>query len=123
MWSGRDGLVPVAIRMFVAGEMLPLVADGDFDRVLVDERRLADDHVDAIAGELILNHVPFVLADLEHLAAQVVHRDLALAAVELVVHVAVAIAGEVQDRFADRLRGDRAGVEADAAQQLALRAR
>ena len=60
---------------------------------------------------------------LGHLAPQVVHRDFALAAVDLVVHVAVAIAGEVQDRFADRLRGDRAGVERDAAQQLALRAR
>ena len=32
----------------------------------------------------------------------------------------MAIAGEVQNRFADRLRRDRAGVERDAAQQLAL---
>ncbi len=51
---------------------------------------------------------------------QVVHRDFAFAAVAVFVDVAVAIAGEVQDRFANGLRGDRAGVERDAAQQLAL---
>ena len=61
-----------------------------------------------------------VCATLYIIAPQVVHRDFALAAVALFVDVAMAIAGEVQNRFADRLRGDRAGVERHAAQQLAL---
>ena len=63
MWSGREGLVPVAIRMFVAESVWRPSRAGDFDRVRIDERRLAEDHVDAVAGELILDHLPFVLAD------------------------------------------------------------
>ena len=99
---------------------LPFAAAGDFDAVRIDERRLAADDVHAVAGELVLNDLPFGLADLAHHPPQVVHRDFAFAAVAVFVHVAVAVAGEVQDRLADRLRGDRAGVQRDAAQQLAL---
>ena len=96
-----------------------LAAAGDFDAVRIDERRLAADDVHAVAGELVLDDLPFGLADVADHPPQVVHRDFAFAAVALFVDVAVAVAGEVQDRFADRLRGDRAGVERDAAQQFA----
>ncbi len=52
------------------------------------------------------------------ISRKVVHRDFAFAAVALFVNIAMAIAGQVQDRLANGFRGDRAGVERDAAEQF-----
>ena len=106
-----------------AFEDLWFAAAGNFDVVRIDERRFAADDVDAVAGELVLEDLPLGLVDVADHQPQVVHRDFAFAAVGLFVDVAVAIAGEVQDRFANGLRGDRAGVERDAAQQFLLAVR
>ena len=53
-----------------AFEDLWLAAAGDFDAVRIDERRFAADDVDAVAGELVLEDLPFGLADVaDHAAA------------------------------------------------------
>ena len=101
-------------------EDLPFAAAADFDAVRIDERRLAVRDVHAVAGELVLDDVPIGLRDFDHLPPQLVHRDLALAEVAVVVHVALAVAGEVDDRFANRLGRDRARVQRHAADKLAL---
>ena len=124
MWSGREGWVPVATRIFLA--VISWLRRRWFAlRRVWGSTNVASPQstVDAIARELVLEHLPFVLADVDQLPTQVGHRDLALAAVELVVDVAMAIAGQMQNRFAHRLRGNRAGVEANAAQHFPLRAR
>ena len=52
--------------MCSASNDLPLAAAGDFDLVRIDERRLAADDVDAVAGELVLDDLPFGLRDFVH---------------------------------------------------------
>ncbi len=76
------------------------------------------DHVHAVAGELVLNDLPLRLADVADHQPQVVHRDFSFAAIAFFVDVAMTIAGEVHNGFANGLRGDRAGMERDAAQQF-----
>ena len=48
------------------------------------------------------------------------HGDLFLHAIVDAVNVLVVKAGQMQDRFADRLAGDRSGVDGDAADDLQL---
>src|SRR3954471_6778138 len=76
---------------------------GNFDVVWIDERSLAAHDMHAIASELVLKNLPLGLADVADHEPQVVHCDLAFAAVRLFVDVAVAVAGKVQNRFTNCL--------------------
>ncbi len=75
----------------------------DFHPMRIEERRFATDDVNAIAGKLILNDLPFRLADVLDHQPQVIHGDVAFATIAFLVNAAMAIAGEVQNSFANRL--------------------
>ena len=94
---------------------LGAVACGDGDRVRVGEARSADDERHAIAPQLVADDLPLALDDLPHPDRDVVDRDVVLQPVVLPVDRALVEAGEVEDRLADRLRRDRSGVDARAA--------
>src|SRR4051812_3040684 len=106
--AGREQDVP-------AFEHLWFALAGNFDVVWIDERSLAEDDLDSVASELVLEDLPLGLADVADHEPQVVHGNFAFAAVGFFVDVAMAIASEMENRFANCLRGDRAGVERDAA--------
>src|SRR5262245_12381586 len=84
----------------------------DDDFVRTGESGLAAIQVDPVPVELVMNDFDFVLDDVGHLAAQIVHRDLPLVAVAFAEHVALPKAGEVKNCLAHRLGGNRPGVNA-----------
>ena len=118
MWLGRAGLVPQATRMYSARRMREPSARRDFDFVRTDEPGLPANRVDAVALQLILHDVHFVLRHLLELAAQLAHRHLPFAAVGVRVNLALAVTGQVQDGLAHRFGRNRAGVQADAAHRV-----
>src|SRR5262249_42536167 len=103
-----------------AFENLRFARAADFDAVRIDERSFAAKYLNAVASGLVLEDLPLGLVDVADHEPQVVHRDVALAAVLLFVDIAMPIAGEMENRFADGLRGDGAGVERDATQEFLL---
>src|SRR4051794_38519790 len=111
--AGREQDVPAFKDMRIA-------TSGNFDVVGIDERSLATHDMNSVASELVLKNLPLRLADVANHEPQVVHGDLALAAVRLFVDVAVAVACEVQNRLANCFGGDRAGVERNTAQEFLL---
>ena len=70
---------------------------------------------DVVPEQLVADDVALALDDLAHAQRDVVDRDLVLQPVALAVDRALVEAGQVEDRLADRLRRDRAGVHAGAA--------
>jgi hypothetical protein len=87
----------------------------DMDVVRIDEAGDAVDDVDAVAGKLGFGDVDFSFDDGLDAEGQVGHGDLFLDAVIDAVDGAVVVAGEVEDGLAHGLGGDRAGIDADAA--------
>ena len=114
------GLVPVAMMMLGASKSDCPRDAGDADVCGSRRPACAVDHVDAVAGELRLRDVDFGLDHVLHAEGEVRHGDLFLDPVVDAVDALVAVAGEVQHGFAHGLAGDGAGVDAGAADDLAL---
>jgi hypothetical protein len=85
----------------------------------VGEARIAVDKGDVVAAELVSDHVDLAVDHVLHAPEQVGAGDVVLDAVALAVDPALAHAGQVEDGLAQRLRRDRARVDADAADHVA----
>src|SRR5690349_7601974 len=92
----------------------------NFQVMWIDERSLTTTDVHSIPRELILKDLPLGLTDVADHEPQVVHFDVAFAAVAFLVNVAMTIACEMNDGFADRLGWNGASVQRHAAQELLL---
>ena len=118
---GRAGLVPVAMTMLSAVTSLTPSSSSRMQTVCSSTKDgLAEQQADAVAAELLAHHLRLGADD----ARRAVHQELdrlALAAlrVERVGHVERAPRELVEHRDAQRLGGDRAGVDRDAAEPLA----
>ena len=77
-------------------------------------------HIDAVARKLRLRDVDFGLDHLVDAEAEVRHGDLFLDVIVDAVDALVLEAGKMQHGFAHGLAGDGAGVDAGAADDLAL---
>ena len=114
------GLVPVAMMMMGASRS---ACPREFStRTCVASRKLAaaGDHFHAVARQLRLGDVDLGLDHLVDAEAQVRHGDLFLDVVVDAVDALVLEAGEVQHGLPHGLAGDGAGVDAGAADDLAL---
>ena len=119
--GGRAGRVPVAMTMFSAVTVLwsPRAVAAHGDGVRVVEARGAAEDVDVVAQQLVADHLHLAPDDVRGAGQQVVDGDVGLDPVAGAVHVALREAGQVQHGLAQRLRRDRAGVDADAAHHVA----
>ena len=88
------------------------------ERVLVDEAGRAVEQVHAVAEQLAAHDLDLATDHVRRSGEQVRHGDVLLHPVVLAVEVPHVHAGEVEDRLAQRLRRDRAGVDADAADHV-----
>ena len=86
----------------------------------IDEAGAPDDHLHAVARELRLRDVDLGLDHLVDAEAEVRHRDLFLHVIGDAVDALELEAGKMQHRFPHRLAGDRAGVDARAADDFPL---
>ena len=120
--AGRAG------RLGAGGDHDVLAADGralaaggvlDQDGVRVDEPAVALDQIDAVAHQLRPHHVLLLADDVCGAGQQVGGGDLLLDAVAGAVQLALAHAGEVDDRLAQRLGRNGSGVHANTAQHPA----
>ena len=114
------GLVPVAMMMIGASKSARAARALHADVRGVDETGAPDDHLDAVARELRLRDVDFGLDHLVDAEAEVRHRDLFLHVVVDAVDALELEAGKMQHRFPHGLAGDRAGVDARAADDFPL---
>ena len=92
----------------------------DLDRVRIDEAGRSLQDRDAVAEQLRLRDVELVLDHLLDPERQVRHGDRVLHAVVDAVDALIQEARQVQHRLPHRLARDRAGVDAGAADDLAL---
>src|SRR3972149_456339 len=97
--------------------LLAVVA-ADADRVWIDEARVARDQRDAVSRELVADDVDVAVDHVLRPPEEVMDRDLLADAVALAVQAALAHAREVEHGLAQRLRGNRARVRADAADHV-----
>ena len=88
---------------------------GDADVIGVVEAADAVEDIDAVAGELRFGDIDFGLDDVLDAEGEIGHGDPLLHAIVHAVDGAVVVAGEVEHCLAHGLRGDGAGVDADAA--------
>jgi hypothetical protein len=73
----------------------------------------AGEQPDPVAGQLASDHVDLAPDHMLGTRGQVGDGDVVLEPVALAVHLALAQAGEVEDRLPQRLGRDRTGVDAD----------
>ncbi len=92
----------------------------DLQRIGRNEARLAAHVLHAVAGKLVFENFHFVVERDQQAAAQIVGADLLLDAIGLAVKAALAPAGQVQRRLAQRFRRDRTGMNRDATDPAAL---
>ena len=98
-----------------------LVDVGQADGVRIDERRLGGEHLDLVAHQLVARDVDLVAHDVIGAEQQILHGDVLLDRVRRAVQTAQPIARQMQDRLAQGLARNRAGVDAHAADdRLAL---
>jgi len=83
--------------------------------VRIDEAGLSEDQIDAIARHLVLHDLNFVLDDVVGAKGEIFDRDRFFKAIFGSVQGALAKSRELQDRFAEGLARDGAGVGTDAA--------
>src|SRR5580698_956801 len=84
-------------------------------RVRIDEFRRALIHLNAIALELRADHFRFARNRCAHAEGEVLHGDIVFAAIVVAVEGFHGAAGELENCFADGFAGNRASVNADAA--------
>ena len=87
----------------------------DLDLMGADETRLAPPRPDGVPAELMLQHLDLMIERLVHAHHQIAGFDLLLDAIGAAVKSALAPARKVQHGFAQRLRGNCAGMDRDAA--------
>jgi hypothetical protein len=107
---GADGDHDVARRVFVGFVILP-----DGDAVRLNDGRCADDEIDAVSNQLVLDDF---LLGLNHVVAtlgEIFEGNVFLDAVTGAIEIALAEAGQEQHRFAQGFTRDGAAVDADAA--------
>jgi hypothetical protein len=109
------GLVPTAMMMRSASRVVSVCGPSTRTWFGIDEAGDAVNHVDAVARKLRLGHVDLGLDHGLHAEGEVGHGDLFLHPVVHAVERAVVVAGKMHHGFAHGLRGDGAGVDADAA--------
>ena len=119
--AGRAGLVPVAITMNSPSDRCSVRPGSvlDDNGVRVDESAVPGVEVDPVAHQLTAHHVLLLGDDVLGAGEQIRGRDLLLDAVAGAVQFALAHAGQVDHRFAQRLGRDGAGVDAHAAEHPA----
>ena len=111
--GGCAGSEPVASTNFAAvTRRAAPAASVTRERVLVVEARGPVEQRDVVADELVADHGAFPLDDVARALREVFDRDLVLEPVAGAVDRPLAEAREVEDCLADRLRRDRAGVDA-----------
>lgn len=91
----------------------------DHHRPWIDETSDAADQVHVVAQQLIANHASLPFDDLTHAFADIAGLDLLAQPVALTVDPALIETSQVQDGLPYRLRGNRAGVHAHAADAFA----
>ena len=84
------------------------------------KRAVPSDGLHAVAGELVLQHLDLVVERHVQARHQVLGGDVLLHPIGAAVEAALAPAGEVEHRLAQRLGRDGAGVHRDAADAAAL---
>ena len=87
----------------------------DADAMRIEEIGDGRDGLDAVAGELVLQHVDLVVERHAQARAEILALDVLLDAVGEAVEAALAPAREVEHRLAQRLGRDGAGVDRNAA--------
>src|SRR5664279_234600 len=92
----------------------------DLDLVRADESRLAALGPDGVAAELMLQHLYFMVERLVHAHHEVAGFDDLLDAIGAAVKSAFAPARKVEHGFAQRLRGNCAGMDGNTADTPAL---
>src|SRR6185437_2546434 len=100
------------------GPARPAVAVVDLHRVRVDEVPGAGQVHDPVSGQLAAHHVDLAAHHVLGSCRQVRDGDLVLDPVALAVHLPLVKPGEVEDRLAQRLGRDRAGVQAHPADHV-----
>ena len=91
----------------------------DTDGVRVEKTAVPGVEVDPVTHQLTAHHVLFLGDDVRGAGEQIRRRDLLLDPVAGAVQFALAHAGQVDHRFAQRLAGDGSGVHAHAAEHPA----
>ena len=94
--------------------------DANFDPVGIEEAGFAHHAVHAVAGELMFQHVHFMIQGLVQAQQQVLGFQVLFDPVGAPVEAALAPAREVEYGFAQRLRGDGASMYGYAADPPAL---
>ena len=115
MSAGLAGTVPTAMTMKSAVCSIDRAGLLNAKPMGIDEAGRAEDHVDVVAGHLILHDLDFVLDDVIGAEGEVFDRDRLFQTIAGSVQIALAESGEVEHRFAEGFAGDGAGIDADAA--------
>src|SRR6476646_11568142 len=84
----------------------------------IDETGLAVDHVDAVAGHLILDEGDLVRDHVVGAEGEVLDRDVGFHTIAGAVEIALSEAGQVEDGLAQGFAGNGAGMDANAADHL-----
>ena len=95
-------------------------AAGNRNGVRIDEARAAGLDVHVVPNQLVLHDVDLALHHLPRAQAEILDGDLLLHAIAGAVGLALRHPREVDDRLAERLRGDRPPVDRDPAELAAL---
>jgi len=111
---GPRGFRPAGNQESIGAEHRMPVVSFDHNLVRADKAGFAEVRVHAIAIELIVDDSHFMIEHIRDLPPQIGHLDVPLLSVAFAVNVALPKAGQVHDRFAHRLRRNRAGVHANA---------
>src|SRR6478609_7482280 len=84
----------------------------------IDETGRAADHVDAVAGHLILDDGDLVRDHVVGAEGEVLDRDVGFHTIAGAVEIALSEAGQVEDGLAQGFAGNGAGMDANAADHL-----
>ncbi len=117
--GGRAGRVPDGDDDLVGAHPMLTGAAADDNRVVVDEPGPARDQRHPVPGQLVPDHFDLPSDDVMGPSGQVLHGDVLFHRVALPVEVTLRHAGEVENGFSQGLGRDRAGVDADASDDVA----
>lgn len=84
----------------------------------IDKTGLTLDHVDTIAGHLILDDLDFARDHMVGAEGEILDGDVGFHPVAGAVQIALSEAGQIQDGFAQGFAGNGAGIDADPADHL-----